>query len=343
MRHLIDGLAEEHSHNGTNISFSINLIDAVERNHVDDVRTCLKKGADVNYRKRIAYADYYSFTPLMIASYNGYSSLARMLIKAGADINAEDDHGFTALIYACYNGNTDIVKMLIDAGANIEKRCKHYECTSLIYAAGQGHTNTVSLLIDAGADINALSGLGHTALISASKEGHTDIVKLLINAGADVNFRGSYRQDQPRHRHCDDTALMTAAFFGKADIVKLLIENGADVNIYDRVSKDTALMCACDNGYYCVRGKRVEYEHKKTASARLILKAGADINARDVDGYTALMHACRNGQIDIVKFLISSGADPTIRDSNGNTAAEIALSLGYVRIANMLMPTGSSS
>ena len=115
-------------------------------------------------------------------------------------------------------------------------------------------------------------------------------------------------------------------------MVRLLIVRGADVNARSRFSHETALMCACDNGYWCVRPKRVTYEDRSAEAARLILEAGADI-------MTALMHACRNGQINIVRFLLQSGADITIKDKDGNDAAAIASALRYEKIVDLLSAT----
>lgn len=126
-------------------------------------------------------------------------------------------------------------------------------------------------------------------------------------------------------------------------MVRLLIVRGADVNARSRFSHETALMCACDNGYWCVRPKRVTYGDRSAEAARLILEAGADINAQDIDGMTALMHACRNGQINIVRFLLKSGADITIKDNDGYDAAAIASALRYEKIAALLGATNGAS
>ncbi len=81
------------------------------------------------------------------------STLAQMLIDAGADVNAESSLG-TPLMNAATNAwNLDIVQLLIDAGADVNKTDKDGK-TALFYAASSGNDNIVALLIKAGADTN---------------------------------------------------------------------------------------------------------------------------------------------------------------------------------------------
>jgi ribosomal protein S18 acetylase RimI-like enzyme len=87
------------------------------------------------------------------------------------------------LIKAAREGYTELVKLLLDAGADIEAKDK-YGYTALIRAASNGYTEVVKLLLDAGADIEAKKENGDTALIRAASNGHTEVVKLLKQYGA---------------------------------------------------------------------------------------------------------------------------------------------------------------
>jgi ankyrin repeat protein len=201
------------------------------------------KSGDVNKVKR---------TALMIASQMGYTKVARLLIKEGADVVAQSvlEHRsyydwrkkiylrhFTALMYASSNGHTEIVKLLIEAGAWVNRTNAH-RCTALIYASRNGHTEVAKLLIEEGVDVNAKTpsmsdyfevcgraprGLldvirgGYTALMYASREGHTEVAKLLIEEGVDVNAENNSGR----------TALKIARKRGRDEIVKLLEEAGA--------------------------------------------------------------------------------------------------------------------
>lgn len=318
-----------------------NLITAVKAKDIEAVKRALRQGADVNSTQEEKSKSYYGLTALMIAASEGAMNAAQLLIKSDADVNIADSNQWTALAYASYYGYVEIAKQLIVAGADKEAR-DDSDCTPLMCATGNGKIQTVQLLIEAGADINAYSkDFGFTPLSFAARGGYTDIVKLLLDSGADVNAQ--YAQYVAPRQYClrrgDSTALMMAAFFCHVDTIRLLIERGANVNARNQFTGETAFMRACDNGVYCVRPKRVTYGDRSAEAARLILEAGADINAQDIDGMTALMHACRNGQINIVRFLLQSGADITIKDNDGDDAAAIASALRYEKIVDLLGAT----
>ena len=175
------------------------------------------------------------------------------------------------------------------------------ERKALFQSAESGDYAEVKRLIEVGVDVNHQDTVGYTALMAASEMGHIDIVKLLIEEGADVN-------------HQDDggyTALRAASEMGHIDIVKLLIEEGADVNAmtveahwvgttifgrsYDKwtIGGYTALMVASEMGH--------------TGIVKLLIEAGADVNAQADDGYTALRAASLRHK-DIATLLIEAGA-----------------------------------
>jgi ankyrin repeat protein len=79
-------------------------------------------------------------TVLVLSAQTGLAESVRLLINAGANIEAEDDNKVTALCRAACNGHQEIVKLLLDAGANIEGGQSYYRCSALGYAAMEGHT-----------------------------------------------------------------------------------------------------------------------------------------------------------------------------------------------------------
>jgi len=141
------------------------------------------------------------------------------------------------------NGNIKEVKRLIKAGVDLNVQEDHDRISALSMASIKGNIEIVKLLIDAGADLNVQDGDGETALMIASKNGHTDIVKLLIEAGADLNVQDidvvpvlieAGAGIEVEDYFMGYTALINAAKYGKIDIVKLLIEAGADPDITDK-------------------------------------------------------------------------------------------------------------
>jgi len=156
------------------------LFAAIEKNDIQKVRYLIPIGADVN-----AKDPYASMTPLMMAAYNGYTEIAKLLIEKGAEVNAKGgvDMDMTPLVYAASQDRLDMVKLLIEKGANVNVKT-HYGWTPLFFAISKGSTEIAKLLIDKGADVNVKLPTGETALSEAEKAGKSDIIKLLRQAGA---------------------------------------------------------------------------------------------------------------------------------------------------------------
>jgi ankyrin repeat protein len=156
------------------------LFAAIEKNDVQKVKYLVAIGADVN-----AKDPYASMSPLMMAAYNGFTDIAKLLLEKGAQINAKGgvDMDMTPLIYAASQVRVDMVKLLLEKGANVNIKTR-YGWTPLFFAINKGNTEITKLLIDKGADVNVKLPTGETALSEAEKAGKSDIVRLLRQAGA---------------------------------------------------------------------------------------------------------------------------------------------------------------
>ena len=198
------------------------------------VQEALKKGADVN-KKIYQTVDIWE-TPLhiVVENYPGrrfeeIEEIVKVLIAAGADVNAKDSHEHTPLSYLVLHCKKSlsyhrrIINLLIRLGAdiNINERSGRGG-TALHTASFMRGKDMVELLIGAGADINSIDNRGETPLHWASQE--VEVVKLLIASGADVN------------KKCNDgcTPIFNAVIHGSTDVIELLIDSGADVNIRDK-------------------------------------------------------------------------------------------------------------
>lgn len=93
-----------------------------------------------------------------------------------------------ALARACESGNIEAIRLLLAAGADVNARRKNGS-TPLHCACAEGHTAIVRLLLEHGADIGARNDDGHSPLHIACFHGRTDIIRLLMEKGADVNAR----------------------------------------------------------------------------------------------------------------------------------------------------------
>jgi ankyrin repeat protein len=295
------------------------------------------------------------FTPLLYAAREGCLECVRYLVSAGADPDLADPDRVSPLNMALLNLHFDVAASLVSGGADVD-RWDLFGRSPLYMAAD------VSTL--------PLKGNGAMAVIP-SEDAHTarDVARLLLEAGANPNLqlkrRPPYR-DVPQDRGGDTilaqgaTPLLRAARAGDAPFVALLLEHGA---LVDLPSKEgvTPLMAAAgvEFGDRVTRGRN-RTEDEVLATMRLLLDAGADIDARMVveprfaipDGVsqaarysrrlrgsqvpgpnavphqTALHGAAERGLTAFVELLAEHGADLQATDAYGRTALDIARGAG---------------
>lgn len=183
----------------------------------------------------------------------------------------------------------------------------------LTLACGQGEIECVRILLDKGANYNEESSDKITPLIYASWWGHTDIVEMLLEKGVDVNQKTSV----------DGTALGYACVHLQPEVVEILLRHGANFNERNFLGWTPLMQAVCmgstpgyDDGERSDDQAMVEDNPKIIAIAKMLLEAGADINARghssygttDLKGDTALNLAFDDRKIDIMRYLISEGA-----------------------------------
>jgi ankyrin repeat protein len=119
-------------------------------------------------------------TLLMYAAFNGQTPVAKKLIEAGADVNAQDKTGTSALMFAASAPNgKDTIQLLFDSGAKIDMIDSNEHFTALMWAAAEGQTANVKLLLKHKADTTLKDVDGDTAESFAAKAGHTAVVKIL--------------------------------------------------------------------------------------------------------------------------------------------------------------------
>src|ERR1700682_1167374 len=291
------------------------LMWAVAERHPAAVKVLIDHGADVNARSNFVPAangrgfegrtpvapqpgqaaeEFASgwLTPLMFAAREGDAESARLLVAAGADVNAPASDGKYALGLAIFNGNYELASFLIDNKAQVNK-ADTQGFTPLFWAVDRRNMETAP---------------NFPWMVTADP---LPLLKKLLDAGADPNAlvnntpRARMRAGSPRIVFA--TALMRAAFSGDLELVKLLLSYGADPGI---VSKDneTSLMAAAGTGF--ING----YHRTKPAAERLeviklLVELGEDVNAADNYGITPLMVAANMGEVPIVQYLIEQGAD----------------------------------
>lgn len=300
------------------------LIEAIEKNNIDEVRRLIEAGAGVNttYEFETAYgtSDNPSWctevqTALMLAAYKSEKEIVELLVEHGADVNSTNSYGITALMLASNafsKTQTQIVEYLIEHGADINAVNKIGE-SALFYATT---VETAKVLIDHGADINIVNEEGISILQSANTHS-IEIAAMLIEYGVepkslDIQWWLIWAIQNKRKKVVEiminnkadinavsdgSTPLMWAVSDNSLDIVKLLIDKGADINTETDFLgfKQSAL--------------EISVTHNFTDIVKLLLEHGADVKFRDYKGKSLLSYAKEDGyDKEIVELLIKYGA-----------------------------------
>ena len=272
----------------------------------EGVLGCLQAGADAHAR------DEDFETPLhrlaSEAAIRGEYPASRVVaafVEAGADVDARDNTGSTPLHTAMgmSRDDTGVAAALLEAGADVNARDDRGR-TPLHRAVTRRRTeklSTIALLVGAGADVNATDPQGRTPLHAALQEDKPAVAASLLELGSDITARDdSGNVADP----AGCARWNTGSFFrvAPAGVVATCIEEGADVNA--RSEGRSNLAAGSTPLHFAAAWAR---DHEVVG---LLVRAGADANARDEDGHTPLHRAARmNGNAAVTAALIDAGAD----------------------------------
>lgn len=328
---------------------------------LDTIETFINNGASVNETND------HGLTALHMAVVSRHLSIVDLLLKNKADVNAKDDFGLSPLHYAaggsCANfvrtavtkkglvvdttarevsqrqGLDDIIRKLLgSSGVDID--CKDRDGrTPLHYAVWDMNTVLIGLLLDAGASFCADKD-GYTPLhMAVHRQNHKALHILLRSSRVDVNASTKHGA----------TALHLAAFHCSLTIVMELLHKGAEISPRDKdgltphmiaLVKEQAAMAKVFK--YTTKLLRAVVSNSRKSIKRYI-RLGAMVNARALDGSTAIHHAVQHGLIDHVKTLIRAGADLNIKTTPGNyTVVHMAVNQNRQLILKVLLHYASN-
>lgn len=251
-------------------------------------------------------------TPLMQAVLYGDAGMVRLLLEQGADPNLRNDAGATALMWAV--DDLEKTRLLLDRGADVNARSGDAR-TPLLIAAGQfGNTAVVKLLLDHGADLSPKSPIANgyaTVLSEAARTGDEALLRLLIERGADVKSAGVIALSNANKAGCakclellmgaaDQRTLTQAATllsppFGDARATRMLLDKGVRANATEPKGNTLLILAAASEGLAVETVER-------------LIEAGADVNAKNPEGRSALDFARLRGPTPVVDMLVLAGA-----------------------------------
>ncbi|WP_020084049.1 quinoprotein dehydrogenase-associated putative ABC transporter substrate-binding protein [Hyphomicrobium zavarzinii] len=229
-------------------------------------------------------------------------------LAEGADVQAE-------LANAVLAADEERIRFLVEKGADINKPdAQGYG--ALQSAARNRSDKIIPLLVSLKADVNGRDKDGFTALIHAAQRNHVPSIRVLVANGADIeaSVDGGFG---PLSLAIEDGKLLAA---------KALIELGANVNAAAGTDRVTPIMVTASQLAVGEAAKEIERRQglRSTDIATALIERGANVNAVNAQGVSALMIAAARGNIPMIGLLLEAGADPSLKSKAGKTAIDVA-------------------
>lgn len=263
----------------------------------------LKAGADVNAENRSGE------TPLLCALNISDARIAALLVEAGADVNGTGTQGITPLMKAVKMGDLNLTRLMLQKGADVKAQGRGEE-TVLFDAVRFRDFELCRLLVEHEMDVNRVSQGMVTAIFEAVRLNDTRIARFLLEHGA-YAYREQEKADGSATRNVNRLIFNQAVLNGNLELAKLLVKHGApflDVRQSGKsgeILQTPLLMQAVSSGDVDV--------------CRYVLTFNPEVDVRGQDNQTPLHAAAQRHNLDVCIFLLSHGADVNAKNSAGKT------------------------
>jgi ankyrin repeat protein len=325
------------------------LLERAKGGKRSDVQQYLSAGGSPNVLVQVQLAGMFTaplLCGLVLSKHREAAESVKLLLQAGAAANAtlldESQEERTALLIASHRpGGLAIVQALLEAGVDPCYQTSDKGVSALYLTAIFGCTSTVDcsvsllqfLLQQKGVNVNQRDNKGNTAVSSAASSGSAAAVRLLLEYGADASIKNLQGQ----------CAMFAAVSKGLLHVVQLLVKHGLSINVTD--NRGRSLLMETTRGgaehvaeFLIQQGLSVNaadaHQHtalycaaafsSATATVRLLLEHGADVNALADKGMTPLHRAATAAQLQNAEVLLAAGADVCRTAESGASPLHLA-------------------
>src|SRR5688572_18586103 len=289
------------------------LLFAVRQGNAESAVALLRAGADLN---QVSKGDHTS--PLLMATINGHFDLAKLLLERGADPKIASDAGATPL-YAAVNVQWAAKSLYPQPTAYKQQKTTYLELMEALLKAGADPNVRLTKhlwYMSYNFDLLGVNTVGATPFWRAAYGTDVPAMRLLKKYGADHTIP-SMKVGGGRQRG-DDAPVEDAGEVKDPSGLPPIPNGGPGVY---------PIHAASGVGYgegYAANAHRHAPDSWIAALKYLIEELGADVNARDHNGFNPVHHAAARGDNDLINYLVSKGADVTAVSRRGQTTADMA-------------------
>ncbi len=277
------------------------FLDGLKKGDLNKVKKAVKRGFSIDFK------DKGNRDALMIwITKKGYLDILSYLVEKGLDIKSRFENGRTALMYVAKTEHLEIFNYMVSLGLKVDDKDDSGKRV-LMYATEKGFLPVVKKIVSLGADINIgtngyakvddkLYSLGKTALMYSIASKNQEIIEYLLDNGADIfaTKNGVRKNKNGEIEAIGKNVIMYAVEHGDLALVKYLVSKGALLlNVKDEYENNSLV--------YAVIKKDIKM-------VKYLISKGVSVNKMNKDNLNPLIYAIKVNELNIVKHLVSEGA-----------------------------------